>query len=35
MHTIFSFEDAACMMVMNVQCTNDSIKKVGELMKWK
>ena len=35
MHSIFSFEDMAYMMVMNVQCTDDSLKKVGELMRWK
>jgi len=31
----FSFEDMAYMLVMNVQCTDDSLKKVGELMRWK
>ena len=35
MHSIFSFEDMAYMLVMNVQCTDDSLKKVGELMRWK
>jgi|SRR6056300_1668792 len=35
MHTIFSFEDTAYMLVMNVQCTDDSLRKVGELMRWK
>ncbi len=35
MHTIFSFEDNAYMLVMNVKCTDESIKKVGELIRWK
>jgi hypothetical protein len=35
MHTIFSFGDNAYMLVMNVKCTDESIKKVGELTRWK
>tara|TARA_B100000900_G_C20375295_1_gene632169 strand:+ start:217 stop:831 length:615 start_codon:yes stop_codon:yes gene_type:complete len=35
MHTIFSFEDVAYMLVMNIQCTDESLKKVGELIRWK
>lgn len=35
MHSIFSFVDNAYMLVMNVECTDDSLQKVGELIKWK
>ena len=35
MHSIFSFTDNAYMLVMNIECTDESLKKVGELIKWK
>ena len=35
MHSIFSYTDKSCMLVMNVESNNESIKKVGDLMRWK
>ena len=35
MHSIFSFTDNAYMLVMNIECTDESLKKVGEFIKWK
>ena len=35
MHSIFSFSNNAYMLVMNVECNEDTIKKVMELAKWR
>mgnify|MGYP001340943520 FL=1 len=34
-HSIFSYSDKAIMLVMNVECTEDSVEKVTKLFRWK
>ena len=34
MHSIFSYSNKSCMLVMNIESNNESIKKIGELMRW-
>ena len=34
MHSIFSYSNKSCMLVMNIESNDESIKKVGDLMKW-
>lgn len=35
MHSVFSFTDESYMLVLNVECNNTTLKKVGELIRWK
>lgn len=34
-HSIFSYSDKAIMLVMNVECNEDSVEKVTKLFRWK
>ena len=34
-HSIFSYSDKSIMLVMNVECTEDSVEKVTKLFRWK
>ena len=34
-HSIFSYSDEAIMLIMNIECSEDSVKQVIKLNKWK